>query len=111
MIEVMIVVVIIGILLNIAMPNLVRAREQTRVKGCVKNLKQIDAAKQQWAMENKQPGTAVPLPANLYGTGLYLKSAPQCPGGYTYTINAVDTEPTCSLGKLFAPYFHTFSGQ
>jgi competence protein ComGC len=112
MIEVMIVIIIIGILLNIALPNLVRAREQTRDKSCIQNLKRIDSAKQQWAIDNKKSGTATPLSTDLFGTNLYIRGAmPSCPGGYSYTINNLETDPACSLGKLFPPYYHTITGQ
>ncbi|HVK05445.1 MAG TPA: prepilin-type N-terminal cleavage/methylation domain-containing protein, partial [Armatimonadaceae bacterium] len=58
LIEIMIVVLIIGILLAIAVPNFVRAREQSRAKSCSSNLKQIEAAKEQWAMETKAAANA-----------------------------------------------------
>lgn len=112
LVEVMIVIVIIGILFNIAVPNLVRAREQTRVKSCVQNLKRIDSAKQQWAITNKKSASATPLSTDLYGTNLYLKGQlPTCPTGSVYTINNIDSDPTCSLGSSFPPYIHTLSGQ
>ena len=44
LVEIMIVVLIIGILLAIAIPNFVSARESARAKACVGNLKQIDSA-------------------------------------------------------------------
>lgn len=103
----MIVIVIIGILINIAIPNLVRAREQTRAKSCAQNLRRIESAKQQWAIDNRRAGSATPLPAQLYGSGLYLRAAPICPGNYSYSINSVDTDPACALGSLFPPYLHT----
>src|SRR5947209_15377900 len=53
LVEIMIVVLIIGILLAIAVPNFIKARETSRTKSCVANLKQIDAAAEQWAMDNK----------------------------------------------------------
>ena len=49
LVEIMIVVLIIGILLAIAVPNFIKARETSRSKSCVANLKQIEAAKEQWA--------------------------------------------------------------
>ncbi|MCL6624082.1 MAG: prepilin-type N-terminal cleavage/methylation domain-containing protein, partial [Fimbriimonadales bacterium] len=49
LVEIMIVVLIIGILLAIAIPNFMRARETSRTKSCISNLRQIDAAKEQWA--------------------------------------------------------------
>lgn len=97
LIEIMIVVLIIGILLAIAVPNFITARDTARAKSCVSNLKQIDAAKQQWAMDNKKLGTDTPVDADLSPT--YIKGTmPACPSGGTYTINAVDTDPTCSIG-------------
>jgi prepilin-type N-terminal cleavage/methylation domain-containing protein len=96
LVEIMIVVLIIGILLAIAVPNFVRARETSRAKSCVANLKQIDAAKEQWAMDNnKQDGDACDM-SNLVPT--YLKSQPSCPSGGTYTVGNVGTNPTCSIG-------------
>ncbi|HSC48022.1 MAG TPA: prepilin-type N-terminal cleavage/methylation domain-containing protein, partial [Gammaproteobacteria bacterium] len=47
LVEIMIVVLIIGILLAIAVPNFIKARETSRSKSCVANLKQIEAAKEQ----------------------------------------------------------------
>ncbi|MBV9850106.1 MAG: prepilin-type N-terminal cleavage/methylation domain-containing protein, partial [Armatimonadetes bacterium] len=44
LVEIMIVVLIIGILLAIAIPNFVKARETSRTQACVANLKQIDSA-------------------------------------------------------------------
>ena len=58
LVEIMIVVLIIGILLAIAIPNFVSARESARAKACVGNLKQIDSAAQQYAMDNKLSSTA-----------------------------------------------------
>src|SRR5947209_17749980 len=80
LIEIMIVVLIIGILLAIAVPNFVKARETSRTKACVANMKQIQSAKEQWAMDNKQPGTATPADTDLIGAGKYISGTdPVCP--------------------------------
>lgn len=50
----MIVVAIIGMLAALAIPNYVKAREQTHRTACINNLQQIDGAIQLWAMENKK---------------------------------------------------------
>src|SRR5215469_3469910 len=92
LVEIMIVVLIIGILLAIAVPNFIRARESSRAKACVSNLKQIDSAKEQWAMDNKQTTGATPGQTDLYG--VYTKETPSCPSNGTYTINGVGTNPT-----------------
>jgi prepilin-type N-terminal cleavage/methylation domain-containing protein len=98
LVEIMIVVLIIGILLAIAVPNFIRARESSRAKSCISNLKQIDSAKEQWAMDNKKTSADTPGDADLYGADKYVKSAPACPSSGTYTIAAVGTAPTCSVG-------------
>ena len=97
LIEIMIVVLIIGILLAIAVPNFVRARESSRAKACVANLKQIDSAKEQYAMDNKLSNGGTVTMANLTDTANgYLKSEPTCPSGTgAYTPNAVGTAPAC----------------
>ena len=101
LIEIMIVVLIIGILLAIAVPNFIRARESSRAKACVANLRQIDSAKEQWAMDNRiSTGTAGPAMSVLAGTGstTYIKTDPTCPSSGTYTVQPVATDPTCSYG-------------
>ena len=60
MIEIMIVVLIIGILLSIAAPNFAKAREQTRKKSCVGNLRQIQYAKDAYLMDNNLATTVTP---------------------------------------------------
>ena len=96
LVEIMIVVLIIGILLAIAVPNFIRARESSRAKSCVANLKQIDSGKEQWAMDNKKTSADTPAAADLYGADKYVKSTPACPASGTYTIAAVGTTPSCS---------------
>jgi prepilin-type N-terminal cleavage/methylation domain-containing protein len=99
LVEIMIVVLIIGILLAIAVPNFVRARESSRAKACVSNLKQIDAAKEQWAMDNnKQDGEACRMQDLM---PVYIKSEPTCPSsGAPYNVNPVGTRPTCGTNPV-----------
>ena len=96
LVEIMIVVLIIGILLAVAIPSFVQARESSRAKACIANLKQIDSAKQQWAMDTKAATTASPATTDLAPT--YLHAFPSCPEAGTYTINNVSTNPVCSVG-------------
>src|ERR1700688_4384280 len=78
LVEIIIVVLIIGILLAIAVPNFIKARETSRSKSCVANLKQIEAAKEQWCMDFKQASTSTPAATDLYGTTNYVKNTPSC---------------------------------
>src|SRR6266849_10994627 len=79
LVEIMIVVLIIGILLAIAVPNFIKARETSRAKSCVANLKQIESAKEQWAMDTKAASTATPTDTDLYGSTGYIRNTPSCP--------------------------------
>jgi prepilin-type N-terminal cleavage/methylation domain-containing protein len=95
LVEIMIVVAIIGLLAAIAIPNFVKARGTAQRNACIRNLHEIDGAKEQWALENKKSaGSAIDEPA----VNSYIKGgAPSCPGGGTYTYGNVDTNPTCSI--------------
>ncbi len=102
LIEVMIVVTISGVLLNIAAPNIVRARERARATACVANLKRIDGAKEQWALTtNAGPSAAAPPMATLTP---YLKSTPLCPSGGAYSIGAMGVNPVCNTSG--GPFVH-----
>jgi prepilin-type N-terminal cleavage/methylation domain-containing protein len=105
LVEIMIVVAIIGMLAAIAIPNFVKARASSQANACINNLRQIDAAKQQWALENNQLPTASPDSTALQG---YMGRAtagtlPSCPLDSTrafsasYTINAVNALPVCKI--------------
>src|SRR5512135_565972 len=94
LVEIMIVVAIIGLLAAIAIPNFVRARTTSQKNACINNLRQIDGAEQQWALETKQATNAVPVLNDLVP---YLKNSVVCPAGganatfgSTYTIQAVN---------------------
>lgn len=109
LVEIMIVVAIIGLLAAIAIPNFVRARTQSQKNACINNLRQIDGAKQQWALENNQTTSVTPTSANLKS---YLGrgaggSFPTCPtGAAAYTVGSIGTSPTCpnsALGHILPP--------
>src|SRR5512140_718377 len=94
LVEIMIVVAIIGLLAAIAIPNFVKARTTSQTNACVNNLRQIDGAKDQWALENKKDTGATCVEADV---DLYLRKAPACPvGGTAYTINNIGTTPACA---------------
>jgi prepilin-type N-terminal cleavage/methylation domain-containing protein len=96
LVEIMIVVAIIGLLAAIAIPNFVKARTTAQKNACIANLKQIDGAKEQWALENKKSAGSATTDSEVNS---FLKggAAPTCPGSGTYTYSAVDTDPSCSL--------------
>lgn len=92
LVEIMIVVLIIGILLAIAVPNFVKARQNSRVQTVVGNLKQIEAAKEQWAMDTGAASSATPTQGDLVPD--YVKKWPVGPVSGTYAPNAMNNAPT-----------------
>jgi prepilin-type N-terminal cleavage/methylation domain-containing protein len=99
LVEIMIVVAIIGLLASIAIPNFVKARTSAQKNACIANLHQIEGAKENWALENKKTeGASTSGSETAINAFLRGGNAPDCPGGGTYTYNAVGTAPTCSLG-------------
>ncbi len=64
---------------------------------CIANLKQIDGAKQQWAIDNRKNARDTPTAAELFGPARYISLEPTCPtGGGRYGIHEVRLNPTCS---------------
>ena len=102
LVEIMIVVAIIGMLAAIAIPNFVKARTTSQKNACIANLKQIDGAVQQWALENKKQATDTYALTDTtllaYLKGSVLPGGGTCPGGGTYSAGTtVSGTPTCSL--------------
>ena len=105
LVEIMIVVAIIGLLAAIAIPNFVRARATAQANACINNLRQIDAAVNQWALENKAVTDQAVAMTDLT---IYIKlnSAnliPQCPANGIYSVTLVGKNPTCSLAANVTP--------
>lgn len=93
----MIVVAIIGLLAAIAIPNFVRARTTAQMNACINNLRQIDGAVQQWALEQKKDSAAQPVESDITP---YLKNSVVCPAGGTtfadsYQLGTVAAQPVC----------------
>lgn len=87
----------IGLLAAIAIPNFVKARKTAQMNACINNLRLIDAAKQQWQLENNKTTNSTPTIIDLQpyvgsgGTWLI------CPAGGSYEINALGELPTCTI--------------
>jgi general secretion pathway protein G len=97
LIELMIVVLLIGLLSAMAVPNFIRSRTTTQTNVCINNLRAIDYAIQQWALESRQ---ATGAPVQFSDLSSYLKRSVVCPtGGSTfvdsYSVTQVGAEPLC----------------
>ena len=97
-------ILVIGMMAAIAIPNLVKARNQAQYHACRNNLQAIQGAKEVWALENKQARDAVPADADLFGATRLINRKPECPAGGTYSLNSVQESPACSEhGEIIKP--------
>lgn len=74
----------------------------TERNACINDLRQIDAAKQQWALEKSKTAEAIPT---IQDIAPYLPGGvlPACPAGGSYTLNAVGELPACSISGHVLP--------
>ena len=100
LVEIMIVVAIIGLLAAIAIPSFMKARTTSQKNACINNLRQMEAAKEQWALETKQAQGAA---ADTTACTAYLKTTPVCPAGGTYAWSKVGTNASCSVTNHALP--------
>jgi prepilin-type N-terminal cleavage/methylation domain-containing protein len=95
MVEMMIVVLVLAMLLEMAIPQFITARHRARQRTCMSNMRQMEVAKEQLAMNKKlQDGDPVDT-VDLVPD--YIRNAPSCPSGGTYTLQSIGTSPECSL--------------
>lgn len=87
--------------LAVAIPNFVRTRVTPAQNSCINNLRQIDGAKQQWALQNRKSNSDVPTLADILP---YLAREMRCPQGMStdtfrssYEIGAVTNHPKCKI--------------
>ena len=95
LVEIMIVVAIIGLLAAIAIPNFVRARESAQLNSIINSLRLIEAAKDQYALEQSLSTGATVTSANL---APYFRGGtfPTKWYGWTCTLNTVGTMATAT---------------
>jgi len=72
------------------------AQAQARMMTCMDNLREIEAAKQRWAMEKQQTPNAFPTLVDL-APFLPGRALPVCPAGGTYSINSMSSVAGCSI--------------
>jgi len=89
---------VLPLLLAIAIPNFVKARNTAQMNACNNHLRQIVGAKHQWALENKKEMTDAPTENDLKPY-FFQEGFPKCPAGGNYSINSVLEDPTCSFSN------------
>lgn len=100
LVEIMIVVAIIALLAAIAVPNFLRARKRSQATRVIEDMRLVEAAKDQWALENNKKGTDNVVWADVVP---YLKTTSELgksEGKDTLqgdiTLTTVDAPPTVS---------------
>ena len=90
LVEIMIVVAIIGLLAALAIPGFVKARKQSQGRRIINDARQMDAAIDQWALENgkKDGDTVITSSASTYLKTTWMTNDLL---GNTYTIGTVGT--------------------
>ena len=101
LVEIMIVVAIIGLLAAIAIPSFMKSRLASRTSTCINNLRQLDGAKEQCAMEKNLAESAAISSADIDGfikggcTAVICPSDPSKKFDTSYTIEVIGSKPLC----------------
>ena len=95
LIEIAIVILIIAILVAIAVPNFIRAREEARARNCISNLRMIEVEKESWCLKTGCKDGAVPPSVEELFKG---KEIPICSSEGHYDTGVIGEKATCSLG-------------
>lgn len=97
LIEMLIVLLVIGILMAIAVPQWMSARETSRRSTCLMNIRQVESAKEQYTMEAKLTNGDPVIMDNLWPEYIKGAAAPHCPIAGVYTVGPVGTPSACSI--------------
>ena len=108
LVEIMIVVAIIALLAAIAVPNFLRARKRSQATRILEDLRMIDSALDQYAIEtNKTTGaTAIWTDIKAYlkvGSTLYNSTGTDLLGntfGANFTVDSIPKVPTATFESL-----------
>ena len=96
LVEVLLIIVVIGLLLGIALPNQLRAAKKAKGFHCRANLEDIQSAFQKWSAEHD--GQNPEPKVTLEDLKPYLpRSMIQCPSGGHYTLTTASEAPKCSV--------------
>jgi len=97
LVEIMIVVSLIGLLLAIAIPSFIKSRETAQLNCIIGNLRLVESAKDQWALQNQKGTSDIPDWTVLSD---YIKGGTVKPAtSESYTINPVGSPAyaTCTV--------------
>jgi competence protein ComGC len=86
---------IVMLVVVVAIPNLAKARKNSQIHACQSNLRTIEFAIQQWAIDKRKADDSEVYLEDLEP---YFKDGiPRCPSGGEYELYIVDEKPTCTI--------------
>jgi len=102
LLEIMIVVCCISVLAAIAIPNFLKSRDRSQLNSIYSNLRIIDSAKDQWALENKK---GEGNDTDLAMISDYIKGATvKAVVGETYACNPVGSPAVATTNVKLGTY-------
>ena len=113
LVELMIVVAVIGLLAAMGIPHALNAYARAQRAACISQLRQIESAKQQWALDSGKGGDTTPTEAEIApflnrGGSTVDFVCPLDPGkgkkqkrsfDTSYRMNEVSDPPTCKINS------------
>jgi hypothetical protein len=99
-------IIVAGLFAVVVLQSFIKARAISSFNPCINNLRQIDAAANQFALEkNLKAGDKINFPNDLTP---YIKlnnewKIPPCPSGGIYSLKKTGDAPICSLGTTVTP--------
>src|SRR6185369_8000741 len=103
----LVVIAAIGAITVIAIPNRIGGSHSSPANACINNLRQIDGAKNEWALEHNQ--TNLDTVVTEVDIKPYIKlnsksQIPGCPLRGKYTIGKLGDPPMCSFSNAIPPH-------
>jgi hypothetical protein len=96
-----IITCLIGLFAFVAIPNCVPRPPFSSLNTCINNLRKIDLATQQWALDHQRKAEDKVTWNDITP---YLKNKLECPKGGKYTVGpVVSNVPTCSISGHTLP--------
>ena len=99
LVEIMIVVAVLAILMSVAIPNYLKSGKVASRNTCISNLRQIDGAMEQWALDNNVSAGTVTNSYQEDEIYNYVDGGkPDCPSKGEYSLHTISSYPqvTCS---------------
>ncbi|MGB2600472.1 MAG: prepilin-type N-terminal cleavage/methylation domain-containing protein [Candidatus Omnitrophota bacterium] len=95
LVEILIVLAVIGLISAVAFPQFIKARTTAGASICISNLKKLEEGKDLWAVWEGGAMNETPTWSDLIPD--YLRKTPSCPLGGSYSLNRMDTDPSCTV--------------